>query len=484
MIIALINVSGRLSTEGSRLISALLVRAGHSVKSVFLARKIPLLYEQKEIERLHEILRGVDLVMIAVYSLFAVRAVQITRFIHKNYPGMKVIWGGPHCISAPELSLRYADAVCFAEGDQVIVDFVNKIEGGIDHTDTPNMAFNINGENYINNVLPPFSDLDSLPFPDYDLDNQFLLDQELYQMTRDLFIRYSTQYPFTTPTLWILTSRGCPHRCSYCNNCRYISMHGRNPMRFRSVDNFISELEHALRTLDFFERVGFGDDDFLMRPMGQLEDFAEKYKDKIGLPFLIGASANTYKKEKMEILLDAGIEVLQIGVQSGSQRVLDEVFDRKISITKTMNTVRRIEPFYKTHGLQLILDFIIDTPYETEDDIIQTYYCLINIPQHVRINVFVLTFFPGSPIYDRALDDGYIEPFSEKTFRHYSSHNIIYQNNYATFLVVIVQTLRHLKLLQYIPRRALDVLGSTSVRGAAAIVPEPVYAFLIKIFRR
>ena len=68
--------------------------------------------------------------MFAVYSQGAAMSAQITEFIHTKYPGIKVIWGGPHCIAAPELSLRYADGVCFAEGDVAVVALVNSMERG------------------------------------------------------------------------------------------------------------------------------------------------------------------------------------------------------------------------------------------------------------------------------------------------------------------------------------------------------------------
>ena len=101
--------------------------------------------------------------MVAVYSSYAVRAVQVTQYIHKKFPGMKVIWEGPHCISVPELGLRYADGICFSEGDQAVVDFAGRLEAGSDYLHTPNMAFNVNRSHLVNEVLPPFADLDSLP---------------------------------------------------------------------------------------------------------------------------------------------------------------------------------------------------------------------------------------------------------------------------------------------------------------------------------
>lgn len=482
MKITLVNSTGRLASDGSLLISALLKRAGHSVKNVLLAKPRDLPYRQGEIGLLHEIVKDSDLVMIAVYSSFANRAIQVTEFIHKKYPGMKVIWGGPHCISAPELSLRYADGVCFAEGDKVIVDLVNKMEAGTDYLNTLNMAFNVNGSFKINDVFPPFSDLDNLPYYDYDLNDRYLLKEELLEMTKERFKEHYVLYPFGEPTFTLLTSRGCPFKCSFCNNIRYVNMHGHTPLRFQSVNRFVAELEYAIKYFDFFQYVVFADDDFLIRDRKQLEDFAEQYRKKIGLPFAICVSANTFRLEKMRILLDAGLKHIQVGVQSGSQRVIDEVYDRKIKVTKTKEVVQQVEPYYKTDGVDLLLDFIIDNPYETRDDIIQTYQYLINLSSHIKVNIFCLAFFPGTPIYNRALKDGFIEPYNEKTSRYFDkANNITFQNNYETYLILLFQFLcRHQRLRRYTPRFVLRALGSDLVRGIASIFPQSLYKSLIK----
>ena len=482
MRIAVINVSGPLSSDGSRLISALLKRAGHHVKTVFLARREPLEYGHDELEQLDEILKETDLVMIAVYSSYAVRAVQVTEFVHRKYPGMKVFWGGPHCISVPDLGLRHADGVCFSEGDQVVVDLVSKMEAGIDYLDTPNMAFNVDGAPSVNRALPPFSDLDSLPYYDYDLNDQFVLDRELSQMTQDMLRECLVSYPYHIPILYFVTSRGCPYACSYCNNCRYIAMFGKNTMRFHSVDRVIDELEHILEHFDFFKFVGFGDDDFFMRPKRELEDFAQKYKKRVRLPFGIAVSARTYRKDKIEILLGCGLRVVQMGVQSGSQRVLDRVYNRQIQAVKTKDVVHQIEPYHRTHGLDFLLDFIIDNPYETKEDIIQTFHYIVDLPPYVTVNLFFLAFFPGTPIYDRALKDGIIQPFDEKEFRFINRGSLRYQKNYETWLILLLRYLRrHRRLSRYIPIALLRALGGGPMRAVASAFPESFYSFLSRI---
>ena len=490
MKITLFNLSRTMSSDGSRLISAILKRAGHHVTTIFLSRTAASIYREDELSQLKIFLNETDVVMIAVYSSYVARAILVTDFIHKNYPGMKVIWGGPHCISVPELSLLHADGICFSEGDLAIIEFVNKLENNADYTDTPNMAFNIEGTLKINTALPPFDDLDSLPYYDYDIKNQFLLDQNLTPMTKEIIRKRHAYYPYNRPTFFFLTSRGCPNRCSYCNNIRYINLFGCNPIRFMSVDRIISELEYTLNHFDFFDFIFFSDDDFLIRPVKQIKELAIKYKQKINLPFIITSSANTYTKEKMEILLDAGLKCIQMGVQSGSQRILDDVFNRNIKVSKTRKAVNQILPYKKTHDLDLLLDFIIDNPYETKNDIIQTYQYLVDLPLHTMINIFYLAFFPGTPIYETALKDRFIEPYEEGTttfkFSTRDGIRVRYQKNYEMFLILLLRQLRlrcidhQSKWREYLPKGFFQLLGCRPARALGSLLPDSFFEFISK----
>ena len=474
MEITLISVSGRLACDGSRLISSLLKRAGYRVKNIYLARREPE-YELTELEKLNEILKDTDLVMMAVYSNYFVRAIQITNLIHQRFPGLKVVWGGPHCIGTPKLSLKHADAVCFSEGDEAVVQLVNRLDAGTDYLDIPNMAFKVNGSYVINGVLPPFSGLDSLPYYDYGLEDQFLLDGELLPLTLDKVKKLTEQYPIYVPTLYFLTSRGCPHECSYCNNCRYVAMFGKNVLRFYSMNRIIDEIKQTITTLPFIEFIVFGDDDFLARPQKPLEAFAARYQKEIGIPFGVAASPRTYKKEKMELLLDHGLVVFNIGVQSGSQRVLDKVYNRKISLARTSSVLKEIAPYSDTRDLNVIVDFIIDNPYETRDDIIQTYDFLLDLPLRFKPNLFYLSLYPGTPIYERAIKDGFINEADEEIFRSYTGSYVRYQKNYETFLVLLLRIARLHPGLQKIPSWLFRFLGSNPVRQLASLLSESLY---------
>jgi anaerobic magnesium-protoporphyrin IX monomethyl ester cyclase len=474
MNVALISVSGRLACDGSRLISSILKKSGHKVKNIYLARREPD-YETGELEKLLEILPGTDLVMLAVYSNYYGRAVKVTNLVRHYFPGLKVVWGGPHCIATPEMSLKFADIVCFSEGDEAVVQLMQKIAAGEDYSDVPNMAFRSNGRYIINQALPPFADLDSLPYYDYSLDDQFLLDGVLQPLTTEMVKPLTRQYPFYVPTLYFLTSRGCPHTCSYCNNCRYLSMFGKNIIRYYSVDRVIAEIKYTLNSLPFVEFIVFGDDDFLARPKKQLQAFAKRYKQEIGLPFGAAASTRTYRRDKMDILLDAGLAAFNLGIQSGSQRVITEIYDRNISLEKTREVIKDIASYEQERALTVVVDFIIDNPYETREDIMQTYWYLLDIPPSFKPNLFYLSFYPGTPIYQRAKQDGFIQDFDSDLFRSYTGSSLRFQKNYETFLVLLLRLTRLHPKLSQIPKKLFKLLGSPPIRKLAALFPEIVF---------
>ncbi|MBE7445627.1 MAG: B12-binding domain-containing radical SAM protein [Planctomycetia bacterium] len=476
MRIVLFNTTGMISCDGARLISALLKRAGHSVKNVLLTRNENIPYQASDLACLSETLKECDFAMFAVYSKRAAISAQITEFIHTKHLGIKVIWGGPHCIAAPETSLRYADGVCFAEGDVAVVELVNSVERGSDYENTPNMAFKVNGNYKKNKVLPPLHDMDSLPYYDYDLNDYFVFDDKLSPVTWETSKRYFSKYPFGEPTCTILTSRGCPFACSYCTNARHIGMYGHIPMRFMSVKRIIDELEYTIRRFSFIKDVAFADDDFLVRDKKQLDDFARQYKERIGLPFGSCISAPTFRREKMEILLDTGLlRMVEMGVQSGSQRVLDEVFQRKIKVSKTKEVLSLLTPYFDKYRFNVLLDFIIDNPYETKDDIIQTYKYIIAVPRFVKIRAFLLAFFPGSPIYDRAVKDGIVVESPLENMKRFCGTRWVlsYQNNYETLLIWLAVFLaNHPSLRRRFPTPVLRMIASRPVRKVASLIPK------------
>jgi anaerobic magnesium-protoporphyrin IX monomethyl ester cyclase len=478
--VTLVNVSGRLSTDGARLISALLKRAGHEVRNVALTRVDPLRYEEDELALLDPLLEGAGAFLLSVYSSYAVRAAQVSDWMHRCHPNVPVIWGGPHCISEPRLALAHADGVCFSEGDEAIVDLIDRIDRGADWSTTPNFAFRIDGREVRNPVLPPFRGLDGLPYYDYEFEGHWLLDRELVPMNRDIMKDRLASWPLRVPTFYYMTSRGCPHNCSYCNNCRYQALWGAAPVRLQGIERCIEELEHHIRRLGFVEFVALADDDFLVRSRGQIAAFAESYRQRVGLPFGVAFSARTFRKEKLEPLLDSGLAVVQMGVQSGSQRMLDEVYQRNVTVVKTQDVAAQLSNVARR--LNLSFDFIIDSPWETREDCYRTFRYILDLPPGISVNLFFLTIFPGTPLYERAVAEGLVDPESQWSGRPSARSRLRYQRNWETVLILTIRLVRlAIRRRSSVVAWFMRSLGSRPMRLAMQLLPGACFSAMARL---
>jgi len=197
------------------------------------------------------------------------RMCQNLNFTLRKHVNAISLFGGPHCTFFPEFieSDNLVDGVCRGEGEYAMVELLNKIENGEDYTQTDNWWLRIDNEIYKNPVREKIEDLDTLPFPNREI---------VYEENTDLR---------DTPIKRIFASRGCPFNCSYCFNKRYNTMYKNKGKiyRQRSVQNIVDEILEIKKKypLTF---VKFVDDNFSLRD--DFEEFAEVYKNKVGIPFL------------------------------------------------------------------------------------------------------------------------------------------------------------------------------------------------------
>jgi radical SAM superfamily enzyme YgiQ (UPF0313 family) len=183
----------------------------------------------------------------------------------------------------------------------------------------------------------------------------------------------------------------------------------------------------------------------------------------------------------MDMLVDAGLKVIEMGVQSGSQRVLDAVFNRPLSIAKTKEVARDIGTYVRRRGVQLLLDFIIDNPWETREDVHQTMRYILDVPPRTVLNVFLLTYFPGTPVYDRAVAEGIIRPLSLRSLRRFSRARLRFQRNWETVLILLTRLLRMAVRRKSTPIDAfLRLCLSRPVRLVMGLLPSMFFAALAR----
>jgi radical SAM superfamily enzyme YgiQ (UPF0313 family) len=197
-----------------------------------------------------------------------------------------------------------------------------------------------------------------------------------------------------------ITTRGCPFSCSYCGNSYFKSVFGRK-VRERSVHNVIAELREVKKNPHVLY-INIQDDCFFSHSREWIRDFCIEYKKHINIPFLVRVIPTMIDREKLGWLTDAGLSWIVMGIQSGSDRVNYEVFDRKIRFSSVkgaadMIAETRLAPFY---------EMIVDNPYENEEDQIETVRSIAALKKPFTISLAHLTFFPGTPLAEKALKDG------------------------------------------------------------------------------
>jgi len=391
-----------ISVLGIRHLSAYLRRIGHKVNILFLCKPYGKKENETEITQTIELIKKLkpDLIGIGLMSNHFFRAVALTQAIKKNGGLPPVIWGGIHPTTRPRECLNFADMVCVGEGELMMEKLMNnfdefrnlKIEG-LWYKDGNKIM-----EGEAGKLVP---DINILPYPDYDLDNQYILRQgKIFPLSGEILKQYS---PASVGAHRLMSSRGCPNACAYCCNSVFKKLYAGKHLRWRSVDNFIGEMAEVKNKFPFVKRFKIADDNFATNNIEWIKEFNKQYKQKINLPFYCNVSPLTANEEKMDLLVDAGLNHVQIGLQSGSDRVNSQVYHRPINAGHFKKAVKLFEK-YKGR-LTFIVDVIVDNPYELEEDTIETINVLNQIKKPFMVNMFSLTLFPGTDLHQQAVAD-------------------------------------------------------------------------------
>lgn len=324
---------------------------------------------------------------------------ELTATFQSAHPEIPVVWGGILATTSPESCSEYADYACVGEAELTILDMARAAEQGQSFDGINNLCFRRDGQLHLNPRYPLVEDLDTLPIGRQVPDNAFLLTEEGIEALHKGHLRRYRRY--RGALYKILTARGCPHNCTYCCNHFLRQLYGRWPVRHRSIQHVMMELEAALTEGPKVEYIDITDDCFLANDMERLEEFRAAYKQRIGKPFIVKGTARYFTKEKMDLLTDAGLSWVNMGLQSGSDRMCREIYERRLTAEEFLKAARLIvqypvAPYY---------DLLVDNPYETVDDYLQTAEVLSKTPKPYFTPIFSLVLFEGTKLRDRALKE-------------------------------------------------------------------------------
>lgn len=478
-----------LSAFGVRSLQASLKAVGHDVRLVLFPGSIGLSqedgsyvyrYADTVVEEALALTAGADLVGVSFFTNYFDRAVQLTAAVREKL-GIPVVWGGIHATVRPLEALDHADFVCRGEGETALDALARAIVAGAP-TDAVPGVWTMGDEGAVDNGLAPLvPDLDGLPFFDFSGEDQYALAPELGRIVpldADVLARALPRLPYFGDKLLTayrtMTDRGCPHGCSYCNVPTVKALFrgsGVPYFRHRSVEHVMAELRQITARYPFIEAVQLFDDTFFSRRLDWLRAFAVAYKKDIGLPLYCQASPTTLAADKLDVLIEAGLCYVEMGIQTGSAR-MREMFGRPED-DATVIAGAKLLAARRDKLLPPDYHVIIDAPWETPEDLLDTVRLLAKLPKPFGLAIASLVYFPETELYRRAMAEGRIQHEETEIYRR--PFYIAPRRSYPAFLL-------YLLTFQHIPARVYAaLLAPGTVRLLSRLNPVWLYklAYLV-----
>ncbi len=376
---------------GISYISSVLRQAGHETRLVVPTNAYPEVVD----EQVRVFNPGV-ICFTSVYTVFEFLS-DIASRLKKKFPEVFLIIGGPHATLNPEHCLEKAyDAVCVGEGEFPVLELVEQIEQGKHPSKIRNLHIKKGNKVEINETRPFIQDLDSLPFPD-----------------RDMWLPWLAN-PISNPG--VLLGRGCPYNCTYCCNHAIRKVAPGKYVRTRSVENIISEILSLKEKLPLLEEVYLEVETLGVNMKWALElcSALEDMNSKFEVPLRFGANLRVTRGadfgELFKALARSNFRFLNIGLESGSERIRKEVLKRIYSNEDMIRTVRTA----KKYGLQIGFYNMIGLPGETTKDFWET----VKLNRTCEPDWFLLSVFfpyPGTALHEKCIKEGLIRETPDPT---------------------------------------------------------------------
>ena len=279
------------------------------------------------------------------------------------------------------------------------------------------------GTIFKNNPCNIIKDLDQIPFPDYDLEENYIL------LAKKKFVPVTKKnlQKFLGVTYWTIYTRGCPFSCTYCCNNALRKIHKDfTRLRAKSPDYIVREINAIKNKFPFIQYIYLTDDTLFALPEEAIKEFSTYYKKFIDLPLIVpGIQPSVFSEKKFDYLVDCGMIRIRMGIQTGSQRILDTIYERK----QDNKTVIAISHSLQKYSKKLTMpnyDIILDNPWETQEDKLQTIALLEKLAPPFSLNIFSLLFFPGTSLHTKALQENIIS--SQASLKHYLNYEPTYLN--------------------------------------------------------
>lgn len=317
----------------------------------------------------------------------------------KNLFEIPIVFGNVGPTFDPEFTLKsgVVDFVVKGEGELVFLELLTALENKLNFSHILGLSYVQNGQVFNNNMRALIQDLDSLPFPDKDI--------------------YYELAPYFNYGYTIMSGRGCPYKCTFCDNNSSMDLYKESGVkgkwtRRRSPENVIEELKIAKDKYKI-NHIRFNDEDFSYSKKWSKE-FCRLYKESgLNIPWFAWVYPNTIDDEIAQEMADAGCVSVEMGIQSGSSRIRNEIMHRRTTDLQILNASVAL----KKAKIHFTIDIILGTPTETIEDLDSTINLILKCDPDF-IYIFWMRFYDSTEIYKMAKENSWISKDDIHKFEH------------------------------------------------------------------
>lgn len=343
------------------------------------------------------------------------------------------IFGGIYPTFAPRIVLKEPsiDMICEGEGEETLSELATSLEKGKDITKILNLTMKKDGKIYRSGEIVKLGDLstgDKIYGEDTGL-RRPLINMKNILLSPDYSVYDDKRFwkkigGKVVRAVAVELSRGCSFSCSFCCTPMLRHQHkvGREKYskfsnlelsvlrekdtfhREKLIDKFVVEIKEAIKDYKI-NYVYFTDESFLSMSQKRFQEFIEKYKKEIRLPFFIETRAETVKPGYVKSLEEAGCDGIAIGIESGSLEIRKKLLKRFMGEDIIINAFREFE----NTKIRVSTNNIIGFPFETRENIMQT----VEINRKINSDsVIVNAFRPysGTELRKICIESGLISP--------------------------------------------------------------------------
>jgi radical SAM superfamily enzyme YgiQ (UPF0313 family) len=393
-----------------------------------------------------------DVVGFTVTTPLSNRSHQLAALVKNSLKDVFIIFGGPHPTALPEeeLSDKNVDFVIRSEGEISCSSLINKKCKNVD--DVLGLSYKKNDKIIHNPNQPYIETLDKLPFPAYHLIN-----------IKKYFFVDARKYPLAP----LLTSRGCPFGCIYCNK----NISGRL-FRARSAKNVVDEIEHLINNYDIREIHIL--DDAMTTIASRMTEICNEIKLR-GIDILFDASngirADSVTFDLLKKMKDIGFYKVAFGIESGNENIRNNI-KKNLNIEQVKEAVK----WSKKIGLEVWGFFIIGLPGETRKSVEETLNLAIDLDLDVA-KFYVTTPMPGTELFETWKKAGFIKTFKWSEYSFYkkpvyelpnmSADEILELHKYCfkkfylrpKYLLKKMRTISSIKHFMFMSKAGIDILN-------------------------